>query len=213
MCAGVYVHLYLYQQIWYLHQFSCWCGMYPVIVSFAINILINVYIYMYIYVYIYIYIYVYVYVYLQIYWCDMWAVIVSMTAHRTHVNLHTSTVYQIHFECTGWRRVIGCLIFTGQFPQKRPIISGSFANNDLQLKASYGSSPPCIKFTLFWVYQIHTQTTFVYVRVCACMCVCVCVCVCAWLCVHVCAGRLKPRHMHALSEPETETEVDRHRHT
>ena len=31
-----------------------------------------------------------------------------------------------------WRRVIGCLISIGHFLQKSPIISGSFAKNDLQ---------------------------------------------------------------------------------
>jgi len=43
---------------------------------------------------------------------------------------------------TEWRRVVGYLIIIGHFSQKSPIISGSFAGNDMRHWASYESLPP-----------------------------------------------------------------------
>jgi len=81
------------------------------------------------------------------------------------------------------------------------MISGSFANNDLQIEASYGFSPPCMSLVTrvrIWVdFVLHRSETriddgpmtcvcmFVHACVCVYVCVCVCVCVCVYISVAI----------------------------
>ena len=94
----------------------------------------------------------------------------SSTWHIWHTHIHTSDTHTFiyvtwlaacHTSDTGWYGVIWCLILIGHFQQKSPVISGSFTENDLQLKASYESSPRCT-----W----HSQPLILGIPTHSCMC-------------------------------------------
>ena len=55
---------------------------------------------------------------------------------------------------------MGCLIFAGDFTEKSPVISGSFAKRDLQLEAFYASSPTCTQCSIFIDIQYTVELTF-----------------------------------------------------
>jgi len=86
---------------------------------------------------------------------------------------------------TGWRTPKRCLVFVGRFPQNSPVISGSFAERDPQLKAFYTSSPSSRGLSICALSRTQQICPIVCKYVCGskfvhgvylCMCSCMCSC-------------------------------------
>jgi len=64
----------------------------------------------------------------------------SLSHTHTHTQLYDTSENHAFFNdtiaATGWRRLIGSLIFISHFQRKSPIFKGSFVENDLQRRGS-----------------------------------------------------------------------------
>jgi len=94
-----------------------------------------------------------------------------------HTHIHVYTLTHLHtwqMLGIGWRRCIGCLIFVGHCPQKRPVISGLFAEETSNLRHSlnlrHPVEHPCSRGLIEVHIYIHTYIkvyihTYIHTRV------------------------------------------------
>ena len=143
ICMYTHTSIYTYVSILYVYIYIIYIHVY-----LPIHTCLYIYTYIYTHIHTHLYIHIYIKVLVNICW-----ILSQVSTAPSHV---CWALLNIH---TGWPGPIGCLIFTGHLPEKSPIISGSFAKNDLQLRASYGSSPPCIARVWMCASQVHTAVS------------------------------------------------------
>jgi len=131
----------------YMHIYSYIEASQSILSGIFIHIHIHTYMYVYMYVYIYVYIHTYIHTYMHTYMYVIHIYIYQSTCVYIfmYVYLYNFLLRGIAAHSARYRveRLIGSLISIGHFLQKWPIFSGSFVENDLQLRGSYESSPPC----------------------------------------------------------------------
>jgi len=138
MDVYIYVYVYVYTCV-YNMCVSCIC----------IFVHTCVYKYIHIYIYIYIYICTYMCVYIHIYQYANMYIFVYTHIQYTHIHIHIYThthTYVCMSICKYANRVAKTrripYLYTS-FSAKEPYIEWLFCGNDLQLRGSYESSPPC----------------------------------------------------------------------
>jgi len=87
-------------------------------------------------------------------------------------------------DVTGWRRLKGSRVFIGHFPRKWPIYSSSFVENDLQLRGSHESSPPCTCSTYKDIYIYIYIPRYIYICIYVCIYIDIYVHICILMCIY-----------------------------
>jgi len=149
ICMYTHTSIYTYVSILYVYIYIIYIYVY-----LSIYLYIHVCIYIHIYIYTHTHTHLYIHTYIKVLVNICWILLQISTApsHVCWAFLNTHT---------GWPRPTGYLIFTGHLPQKRPIISGSFAKSDLQLRASMGLRHPvsrafeCVRCMYTRLYKMH----------------------------------------------------------